>query len=200
MVFYHLSVRNQSFVEIGRGNDWKSITCSANKGHRRAGKRITDLHVKITSSKVVDFSCTLLADIVITDKVLNVIKKDELTGYEVRPVIINPSKRKIFKENGYPNLWEFITKGKGGYADQRSRIYLKYECETCSKKRYSAYENGIVVDCDNWDGTDFFTVIGYPKKILVTEKVRKVFEQNYITNVEFIPSHELEWPEHVIKP
>jgi hypothetical protein len=49
------------------------------------------------------------------------------------------------------------------------------------------------VDKDQWDGSDFFTVNGYPRFILVSERVRDLVTQNGLTNCMLIPSDRLRW-------
>jgi hypothetical protein len=65
---------------------------------------------------------------------------------------------------------------------------------------YSAYENGIIVDSNNWDGSDIFTVTGYNRYILITERLKKIIEDNKLTGAQIIPVRELIWPKGVIKP
>lgn len=180
-------------VDYAKGTQWEKITCPANDGHQRAGNRIGPLRIDIVSRKVGDFINTFLSEWLISDKVAVLFKDNGFTGYELKPATVCNIQLPY-------NLWEFVVTGKGGDADPASGIYLKKECTYCNHKRYSAYENGIVVNEDNWDGSDIFTVTGYSGLILVTERVKEVVEENKLTGVEFIPSHELIWPESVIKP
>lgn len=66
--------------------------------------------------------------------------------------------------------------------------------------RYSAFENGIQVDESTYDGSDFFTVVEYPKYILVNARAKAVIEQACLSNVGFIESSKLKWPDGVIRP
>ncbi len=66
--------------------------------------------------------------------------------------------------------------------------------------RYSSYQNGILVDEAQWDGSDFFTVNGYPKHILVTERVKDLIIAHRLTNCVLIPAEKLRWPETVMRP
>jgi len=197
MVFFDLTDKNHSCVDYAFGNDWEGIKCPEVDGHQRAGKRITILTLKLGSKKIVDFSWTTLADIVISEKALQVFKENKLTGFRVEPVKLVSSKR--LEKLGNVLLWECLVVGNGGYSHPDSGITLKTECKACGHRRFSAFENGIIVDEKNWDGSDFFTVIEYPKYILCTEKAKRAIEDNKLTNVDFIPSNELKWPEGVIK-
>ena len=199
MVFYKLGYKKELCVELGLGNDWEGILCPKDEGHRRAGRRITELKLKLLSPCIVDFSWTFLADIVVTDRVIQVLRKEGLTGFETKPTTI-VSTLKAVDVQKLPKFWEFIVTGTGGHAHPDSGIRLKWECKACATERYSAYEHGIIVDETKWDGTDFFSVVEYPKYILITERAKKVIEDHNLTNVKFTPSHELIWPELVIKP
>ena len=58
---------------------------------------------------------------------------------------------------------------------------------------YSSFRNGIIVDEKEWDGSDFFVINGYPKFILVTERVKRFVIEHHLTNCELVPSEKLEW-------
>jgi len=180
-------------VKYETGTDWEGIVCPVNEGHQRAGNRIGPLRINIIDKRISDFYTTFLSEWIISDIVTSIFNKNKFTGYVVKPVIISNLQLPY-------RLWEFIICGKGGDADPASGIYLKYECKYCNHRRYSAFENGIIVDENNWDGSDFFTVNGYSRYILVTERVKVAIEENKLTGVKFVPSYALRWPEGVIKP
>ena len=124
---------------------------------------------------------------------LVIFKENNITGYKTKPVEIC--------NNQLPyKLWEFIVTGNGGEAHKDSGIYLKEKCDYCDLKIYSAFENGIIVDENNWDGSDIFTVTGYSRYYLITEKVKDLIIKHKLKGVILTPSHELKWPEGVIKP
>lgn len=200
MDFYELQVgRERKFVEGASANDWESVTCEKDPGHQRAGRRLTALFLDVLSWNVVDFSRTMLSDIVITDHALDVLRGARLTGFEVRPakVIGLPTG---LKKSGLPKLWEFIVSGNGGPAHKASEIVELQRCAACGLVRYSAFEHGIVVDESAYDGSDFFTVAEYPKYVLVSPRAKAAIEQASLTNVGFIESSKLEWPKGVVKP
>lgn len=195
MIFYDMQ-KNYKFDDVDYENntDWESIICSECDGHQRAGKRIGKLKIEITGKNKSDFFWTsLLSELIITDKVATIFKENNVTGYDLKEVEVC--------NMDYPfKLWEFVVIGNGGKAHIDSGIKLKYNCKSCGLKRYSAYENGIIVDEKNWDGSNFFTVEGYSKHILVTENIKELVKKHRLKGVNFIPSHELIWPEGVIKP
>jgi len=176
----------------------ESIICPLYPGHRRAGRRLTDLTIILPSPRVGDFVWTWYSDCLITDWVLELFQRAGFTGFEVRPVTVERVKR-LGKEGleDIPRLWELVVTGRGGDARPESGIRVIYRCEACGLVEYSSYRNGILVDEDQWDGSDFFTVNGYPKFILVTERVKDLIIAHRLTNCALIPAEKLRWPKTV---
>jgi tRNA uridine 5-carbamoylmethylation protein Kti12 len=161
------------------------------------GEPRKDLGIILPSSKVGDLVWTWYSDCVVTDTILSLFKESSFTGFEARPVIIEKIKglsRGRRKEELVPPLWELLIRGKGGEAAPESGIYLfEYEEAGEIKKAYSSFRNGVIVDKANWDGSDFFTINGYPKYILITERVKEFIIDQQLTNCALIPSDKLEW-------
>lgn len=161
------------------------------------GEPRKDLSIILPSSKLGDFVWTWYSDCVVTDRVVSLFRESGFTGFESRPAIIEKIKGLSSgrsKGKPVPPLWELLIRGKGGDAAPESGIY-KFEYEEAGEIRsaYSSYRNGIIVDEANWDGSDFFTVNGYPKYLLVTEQVKQFIIDRQLTNCALIPSHKLEW-------
>lgn len=194
MFFYKLC-KDYSYkdVKYAEGTNWEAIVCPNDKGHQRSGNRIGQLRIEIRDKKLSDFLTTFLSEWIVTDAVADILKQNGVSGYKLKPVEVCNMELPC-------KLWEFIVTGVGGDAHSNSGIYLKHQCKYCKHKRYSAFENGIIVDEENWDGSDIFTVTGYPRYLLVTEKVKSIIESNRFTGVLFTASHELKWPEGVVKP
>jgi hypothetical protein len=155
-----------------------------------------DLTVILPSLKIGDFVWTWYSDCIVTESSLSIFRQAGLTGFEARPIIVEKIKRlnrKRREEVTIPPLWELLIQGKGGDAAPESGIYPLYEIEDSGRFSYSSFRNGIIVDEANWDGSDFFTVNGYPKYILVTERVKELIIAHQLTNCALIPSHKLEW-------
>lgn len=181
-------------AEWAASMNFDSITCPVNPDHRRAGKRLTDLVVILPSPRVGDFVWTWYSECVMTDRVLNLFREAGLTGFEARPVVVQRVKRLgKYSVGDIPRLWELVVTGTGGDALPESGIRLIYRCEGCGWEKYSSYQNDFLVDEAQWDGSDFFTVNGYPKHILVTERVKDVIVANQLTNCMLIPSENVRW-------
>jgi len=95
------------------------------------------------------------------------------------------------------NLWELIETGSAGKAHKDADIRTEMYCEYCGLVKYTPTKKGIgiVVDEANWDGSDFFTITEYWKFVLVTEKVKKIIEENNLKGVVFTNLNELGWDE-----
>jgi hypothetical protein len=199
MEFYVLDIgRSIKFIEGSGLNDWESISCHKNDGHRRAGKRITTLFLDIIEWCVVDFSRTMLSDVVITGHALHVMREAHLTGFEFRPTRIEGLSQT--RSAAQPELWEFVVTGRGGPAHKDSGIVVLEKCESCGLIRYSAFNHGLQVDQSSYDGSDFFVLDEYPRHIIVSANAKTVIERSGLINVSFIESSELKWPTGVAIP
>lgn len=173
--------------------DMESIICPVYPLHQRAGKRIGNLVVVLSSQRVGDFVWTWHSDCLITDRVLHLFQKAGFTGFTVNSVTVKPKTEKGKQLAKIPVLWELVVTGKGGDADPKSGIRLIYTCPHCGLIEYSSFRNGIIVDEQAWDGSDFFIVTGYPKFILVTERVKDFIIKHDLTNCALIPNQQLVW-------
>ncbi len=179
----------------------RRIVCPVDPGHRRSGDRIGNLTIVLPSPSVGDFVWTWYSECLVTERVLTLFREAGLTGFEAKPVVVEKVKR-VKKEQPVtiPRLWELVITGKGGDAHPDSGIRVIYKCDACGLTRYSSYRDGIIVNEREWDGSDFFTVNGYPKLILVTERVKDLIVANQLTNCVLIPSHQKRWPKGLERP
>jgi hypothetical protein len=164
-----------------------SIKCPKYPGHQRGKRDINvNLWIDIKSPKMGDFVSTVYSDWLITDHVAEIFKTHNLTGCKLHPV-------KVCNKNLDFNLWELVITGNAGKAHPDSDIYVKEHCEYCGSTIYSPIKKGIgiIVNEDSWDGSDFFTITEYYKYILITEKVKKIIEENNLKGVRVVSPSEL---------
>jgi len=169
---------------------------STGRLRRPYGEPRVNLTIILPSPRVGDFVWTWYSDCIVTERALSLFREAGFTGFEPRPVIVEKIKglsRKRREEVIVPPLWELPITGKGGDAAPESGIYVLYEIGDTGAFSYSSFRNGIIVDATNWDGSDFFTINGYPKYILVTERVKEFIINHELTNCALIPSHKLLW-------
>ena len=169
--------------------------CPNNPNHRHLVERSMDLHIVLPSPRVGDFVWTWYHDCLITDRVLALFRRESITGFRTRPVVVEKVKGRRGKaQEEVPRLWELVVIGRGGDARPESGIRIIYQCPVCGFTRYSSYRHGILVDEIQWDGSDIFTVNGYPKHILVTERVKNLIVREQLTNCALILARALRWP------
>jgi hypothetical protein len=82
-----------------------------------------------------------------------------------------------------PRLWEIVVSGtawRKGSDDQ--------SITTCRDCRRAIFPNASQLDIDEtrWDGSDFFHVDRNPNIVLVTERVRDLFESSRYSNVRCV--------------
>ena len=191
MEFYRLQVIGRNIVDYAEGNDWEGITCSIDKGHRRAGRRITELILQVTSPEILDFSLTFLSDIVITDRALQILRDEQLKGFEVKPARITTHPAGLDMKE-LPTLWEFLVTGWGGMASEKSGITLEKSCPACRHMEYAGLSNPkTLLSQREWDGSDFFFIWPMPRYCFVAEHAIEIIERRQLTGVRFTPIGDL---------
>lgn len=181
-----------------RPAEWSHLVGGLSRG--RLGLTIEeprfDLTIVLPSPRIGDFVWTWYNDCIVTESTLSLFTEAGFTGFSSRPVTVERvrgigPKRK--NKRSIPPLWELVIKGRGGDAHPDSGIRVIGKNGKTGELRYSSFHDGILVDEANWDGSDFCTVNGYPKHILVTERVKELIVERQLTNCTLIPSHELRW-------
>lgn len=172
----------------------KYENCPANPKHPKIGRlRINDLHIRLHSSKVPDIFSTWYSEFIITDKVAQIFRDNNLTGYELSPVAVTGIKYGKKDITQLPKLWELKVTGWGGFAPKESGIELIYRCPECGWTNYSRLRNAAkLIDESQHDGSDFFIVWPLPGYIFITEKAKSVLEINRIKGVIFTPYNKLD--------
>jgi hypothetical protein len=175
------------------------VFCPTNPGHRRAGKRLTDLSVLLTSKKTPDFVWTWQSECLIQERVLQLFREQGFTGFEVKPVRArmkvrakeidpcddNPglTEAEVSKART-PTLWEVVITGWAGMAPPESGIRLIESCPDCGLKGYSCFTDpSRLIDESQWDGSDFFMVWPLPRFIFVTDRVARFINDNKLRGV-----------------
>ncbi len=193
MNFYDLSKDfAYKYIDYAESTDWEGIVCPVYPGHQRAGNRIGGLEIELPDEGKRDFYWTFFSELVITDRLANLFKENNITGFELKPV-------KVVNKKTTLKYWEFLPTGKGG---QSENYRLSYECEFCGQKYYKDVDEPpeekftsvkrVLVNPDQWDGSDVFTVIGLIRHILITEKVKELIISNGIKGAIITPAEHLD--------
>jgi hypothetical protein len=168
----------------------KPIICPKDEGHGRTGNRLTELKVVIEDKRAFNYDIiwTWYSEALVSDKVINIITSEGLTGYTLKPVTIEKI-RKTSPEI-IPDYRELSISGIGGDVHPDSGIIIGETCEICNLKGYTSWKGPLILDQKNWDGSDFFRFT-FPGGIFVTKKVKEAFEKYQVSNVTFIPLEEV---------
>ena len=156
----------------------EGVICPIYDGHQRGGKRLTDLSITLPGQNVQDFVWTWQSECLLTERVLDLFRSNDFTGFEVKPV-----KAKFKKtDDKPPELWELVVTGWAGMAPLESGIKLIKHCSACGSLKYSGCTNPekLIVP-SQWDGSDFFMVWPLPRFIFVTERVAGIIRENKLT-------------------
>jgi hypothetical protein len=127
----------------------------------------------------------------ISYKTIDLLIRNNIRGWKVYPTIV------FDKKNNVLNNYSVLTiTGKCGSIDW-SKSY-EFQKQLTPTGQFANMLRGIHFDYNEWDGSDIFIPKG-SKFILVTERVKILFELNKISNAEFkeIESIELLKPSNV---
>lgn len=197
--FWHLAIPDSTarYAEwVNDEMDLEQVICPVNAGHRRGGKRLTDLSIALRGAGVEDFVWTWLRNCLIQDHVLDLFRRSGFTGFDVKPV---KARFKRASEQQPPRLWELVTTGWAGMASAKSGIRLIEHCNACGLRRYSAWTDAKnLIDSAQWDGSDFFMVWPLSKYIFVTSRVADMIRDRGLSGIVLRPSTDLVFPPHVI--
>jgi hypothetical protein len=85
-------------------------------------------------------------------------------------------------------LWHLNIVGRARLEAENNCVPVQ-ECQVCGRAVYSTWDEGLLVDEDRWDGSDFFRLVEHRGFIIVTERVKGLFQAHGFTGVQF---HRLE--------
>lgn len=188
-----------------------SITCPLDSGHQRAGRRIGDLNVALTSTWMADFIWRWVGITpLLPERTLTLFRAAELTGFDVRPVTVRWKVRpmqpdpedltpdstpgvaeRVVTQTPVPRLWELVVTGWGGVAPPEFGLRLVESCPACDLKEYAIFmDPERLIDERQWDGSDFFRV--WPFGIIfVTDSVARLTQEHRLRGAQFRPMSSL---------
>lgn len=160
----------------------EEIHCPLNAGHARIGRFLSELDVVVPCAPPANVLFSWGAECLIGEVVLTALERAQLTGFRTRPA------RARMKKTGEPvPVRQLLITGWGGVAPAESGIRLEERCPACRHSHYSPLTAPQhLIDPQNWDGSDFFIIWPLPAFILVTKRVRQVFEDNGFKGVRFL--------------
>ncbi len=144
--------------------------------HRAMGKSLADF-----------LWCTPIQLICVSERVLDLLRSHNLTGWGTYPV-------EIFDRSGnsVPGYWGLSIYANAGYMDFKQSRVVTLPPPRPEGKATQAHI-GFTFDQSRWDGSDIFWV---GNAIVVVERVHKLFKSNRVTNVRLTPILEVESSHH----
>jgi hypothetical protein len=164
------------------------IICSANERHKSGVRRIGDLSITVPSSFVKDFTWSWSSDILISQKVLDIFEKHNVTGFKATPAKVIYSNSTNIKP---PTLFELVVTGWGGNGAATADVKLLESCPSCGHKHYSIAEPSHLIDPAAWDGSDLFIVWPIPKYRFASDRLANIMREERISGVKLIPASEI---------
>lgn len=134
--------------------------------------------------KATDFLWTqLVIPVCVSDRVVRILGENKVTGWSTYPV-------EVFDQEGklHASYHGLAVTGAVCDADYSRSAVATKPSPTPRGRSYDVYK-GLYFDEDHWDGSDMFWVSGVR---VILEKVKRIFEQNEVENVRFIPLSERE--------
>jgi hypothetical protein len=176
---------NQRPAKEAPNTQFEQILCPADDGHRRGGRRIGDLSVIVRPPDIKDFTWTWCSDILISQKVLDLFERNNVTGFITRPANVSYS---VKTTTPPPVLVELVVTGWGGFAAAEAGVNLARSCPACGYKSYTIAEPSRLIDEAKWDGSDLFIVWPLPRYRFVSDRLASILRRERISGVRLIPS------------
>lgn len=124
--------------------------------------------------------------------------KRKFSGFEIHKITmhqepsINPpqnpkraKKKRIFLPYTGPEICELWITSWVNLNVELSNLELEKKCKICSYNFYKPQKEGVVIDRNSWDGSDFFRPHQFSGLILCTERVKEFIERENYSNVTF---------------
>ncbi len=129
--------------------------------------------------------------ILASEKVLSLLRDSDVVGYKICEVKIEDTNKLDDEHLNQIREIEIVGRCYKIFSVDNQEII---HCSACKKvpndERIKA-DNGIMIVEEYWDGSDIFMFDYGLLSIIVTDKVKKIFEVNEINNVKFIPLSEV---------
>jgi hypothetical protein len=165
----------------------EKITCPFQKGHQRAGRRLTMLDVIVPCHAPPDFLFTWASNFLIQSRLLSSLRAANLKGFHV-----SPARARSKRTAADISVSEFSVMGWAGQVAQASGVQEDQRCSACGFLHYTDLTNAdYLIDLNAWDGSDFFIIWPLPKFIFVTQRVVDLFKSEKFKGVKFVKNFSL---------
>jgi hypothetical protein len=165
------------------------ITCPADPEHISVQPRVGKLLVELPSRPLADFEWTWTHDIFITQRGLDFLNENHVTGFETRPLMKATYKRR--SSGDPPPLFELAVTGWGGMAAPAAGVEMIECCPTCRRREYTIVDPSQLIDATAWDGSDLFIVWPYPRFRFASDRLAEIIRRQRIAGVKLIPASKI---------
>ena len=114
--------------------------------------------------------------IIVSQRVIDLLKRERLTGWSTYPVTVYGRSEDIIE--GYLGL---SVTGRCGKIENAQSLLVQRHTVCCT---YSVYK-GLYFDPETWDGSDCFMTPGREDWIFITDAVKKAFGREKIRNIKY---------------
>jgi len=177
---------------------WQGSTCPK-CGRSQSMRQAQNLSIELYGSALCDFVWTDSADIIVQSELMSLLQDSPLTGFTFRNVAVmawwrtDPTTQEtvdwLARDNA-PELYQIVVLGKGGSILPQNKSHIESACATCGTIVYEPLGKGILVDPNQWDGSDVFVMQEFPGYILVTERFLQFLMNHQVQNYVAIPANE----------
>jgi hypothetical protein len=167
---------------------YEQVRCPVNPGHVFRRKKFGQLWVELPSRALREFEWTWTSDLFISPHALEVLKENNVTGFETRPLM-----KAIFRKRSRgepPPLFELAVTGWGGMG-KSAGVELVEFCPSCRHRVYRIAEPSRLIDPSAWDGNDFFMVWPLPLFRFVSDRLAQIIRRNRLSGVKLTPAIEV---------
>lgn len=126
---------------------------------------------------------TLAVPILLSERVVGLMRDLELTGWDVIPVELRGK-----HGESLPTYYFLSVRGRCGPIDNNRSVRFETNMPGGVYPRW----RGIYFDPATWDGSDLFTSSCDVAWVFVVDEVKKAFEKAKVQNVLFTPLNEVE--------
>ena len=168
---------------------YERFTCSADRDHTFLTQRIGELSVELPSRPLADFEWTWFSDIFVTQRAVDILSRNNVTGFETRPLMKATYTRRSKGE--LPQLFELAVTGWGGIAAPAAGVELVEFCPTCRRRVYTIADPGRLIDPAVWDGSDLFMVWPLPRYRFASDRFAEIIRRKQISGVKLVRASEI---------
>jgi hypothetical protein len=186
--FWWFTTTRTANMAITKGK-YERIICPASPEHGFGCQTFGQLWVELPSRPLADFEWTWVHDIFLTERGLEFLNQNNVTGFETRPLMKATYKRR--SKGDPPPLFELAVTGWGGMAAAAAGVELTEFCPECRTRMYTIADPTRLIDPAAWDGSDLFIVWPLPRYRFASDRMADIIRRNRVPGVKLIPASQV---------